>query len=188
MDCAWDLDSAVDVPAMSDGSPPNRVPLPVFARVAGSKRDDYYNVYSILQMFCDVSHDWSAGRPLAHCSLPAFRLPPPPCFEQAGSAPCRRPTPGRCTCAACGSSRRLSVRRSFRPFPKRSSKQRRCSVIYELCSTRCACVRTGPPPTPGTPPPPHPHPPPPSPPAPTPLSAPYAAVQDAASPVRAPLR
>jgi hypothetical protein len=61
MDIAWDLDPATDLPLMADGSRPNRVPLPVFRHVTGWERDNYYNVYCILQMFCDVSPEWQTG-------------------------------------------------------------------------------------------------------------------------------
>jgi hypothetical protein len=73
MDIAWDLNPKTDLPRMDDGSAPSRVPLPVFARLAGWQRTDYYSVYSILQMFCDVSHEWSVGP----------ETPPPFCARHA---------------------------------------------------------------------------------------------------------
>jgi hypothetical protein len=61
VDVAWELDSAVDAPRMQDGSTPNRVPVMVFPKVGGYVKTDFYNVYSYLRMFVDVSHDWCVG-------------------------------------------------------------------------------------------------------------------------------
>jgi hypothetical protein len=63
VDVAWELDSALDAPKMPDGSSPNRVPVPVFAKVDGYAKTGFYNVYSVLRMFVDVSHEWCVGKP-----------------------------------------------------------------------------------------------------------------------------